>query len=83
MKDKPYWQQVNPLPEDRKKEIIPGLTLHEALSKIIPEALNLKDKDLPITIKRISELAGLTYQQTYTQLMPYIKPILTELKVEV
>jgi hypothetical protein len=78
-----YWQQENPIPEDWKTEIIPGLTLHDALSKIIPEALKLKCKDLPITIKRISELAGLTYQQTYTQLMPHIRPTLKELQVEV
>jgi hypothetical protein len=71
------------MPEDWKKEIISGLTLHEALSKIIPEALSLKDKDLPITIKRISELSSLTYQQAYTKLMPHIRPILKELQVEV
>ncbi len=78
-----YWQQENPIPEDWKKEIIPGMTLHEALSKIIPEAIKLKDKDIPLTIKRISEIVGLTYQQTYTQLMPHIRPILKELQVEV
>ncbi len=78
-----YWQQEHPIPEDWKKEIIPGMTLHEALSKIIPEALHLKDKHLPLTIRHISETVGLTYQQTYTQLMPHIKPILTELQVEV
>jgi hypothetical protein len=78
-----YWLQENPIPEDWKREIIPGLTLHEALSKIIPEALKLKDKDLPITIIRISEITGLTYQQAYTQLMPSINPVLKELQVEV
>ena len=78
-----YWLQENPVPENWKKEIIPGLTMHDALSKIVPEALSLKHKHLPMTIKRISEITGLTYQQTYTQLMPHIKPILKELQVEV
>ncbi len=77
-----YWQQENPIPDDWKKEIIPGLTLIEALSKIIPEALKLKEDNLQITIRRISDLTGLTYQQAYTQLMPSIKPILKELNID-
>jgi hypothetical protein len=77
------WLQENPIPDEWKKEIIPGMTLHNALQNILPEALNLKYKKLPITIKRISEVVGLTYQQTYTQLMTHIRPILKELQVEV
>jgi hypothetical protein len=78
-----YWRQEHPIPENWSKEIVPGLTLHEALSKIIPKALLLKYDHNPMTIKRISEVLGLAYQQTYTQLMPHIRPILRELQVEV
>lgn len=78
-----YWRQENPIPEEWKKETVAGLTIYEALSRIIPEALRLKNKKVAITIKRISELVGLTYQQTYTNLLPYIKPILRKMEIQI
>jgi hypothetical protein len=78
-----YWLQERPIPDEWKREVIPGLTVHEALSKIIPKAINLKDEQNAITINRISEILGLTYQQTYLRLMPHIKSVLSELGIEV
>jgi hypothetical protein len=76
-----YWRQERPIPDAWKKEVIPGLTVHEAISNIIPKAVSLKEAGTEVTVKSISEILGLTYQQTYLQLMPYVKPVLDELRV--
>lgn len=78
-----YWRQEHPIPEGWKREVIPGLTLHDALSKIIPEGMHLKNNGSSLTTRRISEILGLTYQQTYLELMPHVKPVLHELDIEV
>jgi len=79
-----YWRQQNPIPTEWKKQVVPGLTMHEALARIIPEALRLKSRDkATITVKRISELIGLTYQQAYTNLLPHVQPVLRKMGIEV
>lgn len=84
-----YWRQENPMPEEWKKEVVLGLTIHEALAKILPEVQRRKHKSeefgvkATLTTKMIADLTDLTYQIAYTKLLPHIHSILRKEGIEI
>jgi hypothetical protein len=85
-----FWRQENPVPEEWKKEAVQSLTLHDTLMKILPEIMRLKHQEqqrtgktpISVTVKFVSDVVGVKYQEVYSKLVPLLRPILRKDNVE-